>query len=177
MKIRSRVQQSGFTLIEIVVTLAIIAVVFSIAANGFNRMNSGSNMTMQLESITSDIRSVATSALNSQTFQTESTVGWGIYFDGPNKEYTIFADLNNNKTYENNEKYKVVRMNPVLAMYLSWGHTGHPTGELYFDNVTVTPYALGTQITTEDFGVVLTDGITSVVKTVSVNSLGLVSHD
>jgi prepilin-type N-terminal cleavage/methylation domain-containing protein len=77
MKEKKNYNQVGFTLIEIIVTMAIIVVVFSIAVSRSNRMSSRSNVTLTAEVMISDLRSTAMSALGSEQFQLQSPTGWG----------------------------------------------------------------------------------------------------
>ncbi len=170
--------RAGFTLIEIMVTLSIMAIIFSIAANGFNRMNSKSNLKSASELLVSDIRSTALMAVNSEQFQLQSPAGWGIYFDGGTGTYTIFADLDGGFDYDNKEKFRTVTLSRNIALLgLSFNFTGTPSGSLFFTAVTAAPRFGGLVFddTTGDFGVQLIDNISSEIQDISVNSLGTVS--
>jgi len=167
--------KSGFTLIEIVVTLAIIAIIFTIAANGFNRSNSDTNVRAAAETLTSDLRTAALYALNSEQFQLQTPYGWGVYFDLGANTYTIFADLDNDKSYDTNEKFKsVVLTKNISISAVCFSACGTINGSVDFSIPNVTPYYDNIQITnaTNDLTIDLTDAVTSTTKVVAVNSFG-----
>jgi len=169
--------KNGFTLIEIIVTITIIAVVTAIAANGFNRSNSGASVISQVEITTSDLRGIGFSALNSEQFQLQSTSSWGLYLEGDENRYTIFADIDGDGSYDSNEKFKTVDFNPNLFICLDWNSQCQTTGTVIFTNVTAVPYIDGAIIDATDLGVLITDNVSSVSKEIFINHFGTVSHN
>jgi prepilin-type N-terminal cleavage/methylation domain-containing protein len=176
---RTRRMNNGFTLLEITVTLAIIAIIFSIVANGFNRTNSESNLRATADTLASDIRAAALNALNSEQFQLQSPNGWGVRFDiGSNSTYTIFADLNNNRVYDTNEKFKTVEIGRNITIAgicftLCASVNGSldftiADGVVYYDNTAVTNI-------TGPVTVNLQDNVIGATEDVEINSLGGVS--
>ncbi len=155
-----------------------MAIIFSIAAGGFNRMNSNSNLSAVAQNMASDITTVALSALHSDTFQLQTPYGWGVYFDVGNNSYTIFADLDNDKTYDLNEKFKEVRLTRNISISsVCFTVCATVNGSLDFTVLATLAYYDNTQITTitDDLTIDVTDAVSGVTKVISVNSFGAVS--
>lgn len=172
--------ESGFTLIEIVVTLSIIAVIFAIASTSFNRVNSESNLRAAAEALTSDLRAAALSALNSEQFQLQTPAGWGIYIDGVNESYTIFADVDADKAYDTNEKFKTVNLGRNItnpAVYFEAVGIPNDQGAVLFSDATAQPYYKTTLITnlTGDLQIELKDEVSSALMSVWVNPFGAIT--
>ncbi len=169
---------AGFTLIEIVVTLAIIAIIFSVAANGFNRSNSESNVRSATELLASDLRAAALYALNSEQFQLQAPNGWGIYFDLGTETYTIFADLDNDRVYDTNEKFKSTTLGRNVSISaVCFSACGTINGSVYFSTADVVPYYDNIQITnaTGDLTIDIIDAVTSTTKVIAVNAFAAVT--
>ena len=109
---------SGFTLFEVIITLAIMIVVFSLAISEIKTTNSRSNLTLTTENLVSDLRTTVMSALNSETLQLKTPTSWGVYFSTGStaSTYTIFADLNSDGSYNSNEKFKTITLASNLSI-------------------------------------------------------------
>ncbi|WKZ24992.1 MAG: prepilin-type N-terminal cleavage/methylation domain-containing protein [Patescibacteria group bacterium] len=120
--------RQGFTIIEIAVTLAIVAVIFTfiLANSGTTKNSTGSRLA--IEALTSDIRMAANKALASETFQLEEPGGWGIFIDAENKTYAVFADLNSDNQYELKEKYKDVDLPETISSLSFTAYSDPPNG-------------------------------------------------
>ncbi len=173
-----RGRRSGFTLIEIIVTLAVMVVIMSIAAKSFNRGNSESNLNSAAETLASVIRSGAMSALGGEQFQLATPASWGIFLDPVEQEYTLFADLDGDDEYDTNEKHSVVSMTKNIVIYaIYFDSAGWGEGQLNFRINTAEPYFSGVAVTSEtgDVEVQLQDSVTGAQKSIFINSLGAVS--
>lgn len=182
MKEKKNYNQVGFTLIEIIVTMAIIVVVFSIAVSRSNRMSSRSNVTLTSEVMVSDLRSTAMSALSSEQFQLQSPTGWGIQIESNTtpSSYTVFADLNGDRAYSTNEKLKtVILAKDVKLLCTSFNSECQVTGALIFNVPSAKTYFMNTEVTygTGDVVVQLVDNVTGDTKNISINPLGTVSSE
>jgi len=170
--------ERGFTLIEIVVTLAIIAVIFAIASTSFNRVNSESNLRAAAESLTSDLRAAALSALNSEQFQLQTAPGWGVYLDDTGNSYTVFADFDGDKAYDSNEKFKTTVFSKNIDLgAIYFNSLGHTNGAVYFYDATAEPRFKGTIITsgTGDLEIQLDDLVSAARKSIWVNPFAAVT--
>ncbi len=171
-------RQTGFTLIEILVTVGIMAILMTIAANGFNRSNSKQNLKAAADVLASEIQTTALSALNSQQHQLQSPGYWGIYFDLTNNAYIVFADLDSDQVYDTNEKFKsFVLTKNIHITSICFTICATVDGGLTFVAGSAVPAYQGTAITnlTGDLIIELTDSVTSAVAEVSLNPFGGVS--
>ncbi len=167
----------GFTLIEIIVTVTIMAIIMSIAASGFSRQNSKSNLSSAAEAMASNFRSTALSALNYEQFQLQSPGSWGVYIDPVSNSYTLFADLNSNGSYDNNEKYKTVQLSKNISIAaINFNSAGFAVGTLLYTAGSAAASFSGTAIVlgTGDLQIQLSDAVTTATESVYVNSFGAV---
>lgn len=173
---------SGFTLIEIVIAMAIIAVVFSMAIAGTNRMSSRSNLNLIAEALTSNLRSTAMSALNSEQFQLQVPVAWGVQIEAnaTPSYYTIFADLDGDLSYDQNEKVRTVILDKNIK-FLCTNFNGdcYLSGAVAFNLSSALPAFNGTDITTMtgDITIQLEDITNSETRNIVVNIFGLVGPE
>lgn len=171
---KSHWESMGFTLIEVIVTLAIIATISSVSLVNFQKKTATSAYSAGHDILSSDLRLVAVKALNSERFQNQQPTGWGIHFVDNSNSYTLFADLDADREYDTREKIKGVNLD--LNVKIQW--EGYTTGDLIFNTgdgltfvnntrVPVTPTAhLFINIENED---------NKVQKSIEINSLGTVS--
>ncbi len=144
-------QLSGFTLVELIVVLGIIAIIIGLGLVNFQATNdSSTTFSASRDLLLSDLRLTADKALNAERFQGQEPTGWGVQFVGGYNTYTMFADLDGDRTFDANEKFRSVKLNPDLKVYPLYGgvmtgsvvfNTG--SGKTYFNNseLGITPTA------------------------------------
>ncbi len=88
-----KLNNSGFTFIELLVVVAIIMAMTSIAFLGNKSINNGQKVKMSAQKLASDIRKMQSYVLNLQDHNgTFPDGGWGINIDN-NTSYRLFADI------------------------------------------------------------------------------------
>jgi prepilin-type N-terminal cleavage/methylation domain-containing protein len=172
--------QRGFTLVEIMTTLTIIVVILSVSASGMNRLNSRSNLKLVSSVLVSDLRNTAMSALNAQQYQLQATNNWGIRLESlvTPTYYVIFADLDNDKTYDLNEKVKTVTLSKNIKLgCINFNSACDAYGDIVFNNETGIPYFNTIPVTsaTDNVEITLYDDVTSETEYISVNTLGVIT--
>jgi len=106
-------KQQGFTLVELIVSVSIIALVSSIFLANFHKYGSKGNVDMSAQKIASDIRMIQSYAFGLKEFNgSRPEGGWGIYFNKANNdEYIVFADDNDGHDYDVLEEYRTIKTN------------------------------------------------------------------
>ena len=92
----------GFTLIELVVSLAVITLLISLFLVNYNSGTRGTELGLAAETISSNIRLAQDSTMGVEQYNgIIPKGGWGVHFDKTSGvPYTLFADLNDDKKYD-----------------------------------------------------------------------------
>lgn len=147
--------KKGFTLIEIIVVLFIIAMLTAIVLPKFSEMRSGA----VLKSATSDILSTLTRA-RSQTLSSVDSSAYGVHFEP--QSVTIFKGTSYDSNSPDNEVISVVAPASITSINLTDSATS-----LYFARLTGLPDKTGT--------LTVTNG--SLSKTITILATGAISAD
>jgi prepilin-type N-terminal cleavage/methylation domain-containing protein len=98
------INNKGFTLIEILVSLSVIAILTVIFLANYRGGRQGVDLNLVAQKVASDIRTAQNNSLGSVLYGGSLPAGgWGVHFDTADKSYLLFADVNNNKVYDDNE--------------------------------------------------------------------------
>jgi prepilin-type N-terminal cleavage/methylation domain-containing protein len=176
----------GFTLLEIIVAIFIIALLAGIFLANYHGGNQSNDLTFAAQKIVSDIRTAQNNSLGSVPYGGYLPVGgWGIHFDTTVNSYLLFADVNNNKVYDADEAVTAsggltftlpanVVINNITGDNLTSdnSHTKlditflppNPTTRIYWGPAASSSYAV----------IVLKHNITGKTADVNVNILGLI---
>jgi len=108
----------GFTLAELMVSVAVIVIVSAMTLVNFRSSSDNNKSIMAAQKLASDIRMVQGWALSLKDFNGSSPDGgWGVRFLKNESSYIIFADIDESKKYRasedstpNNENYRVVKI-------------------------------------------------------------------
>lgn len=111
--------RSGFTMLELMVSLGIMAILIGSFVVNYRGGSRNSELGLAAQKLVSDIRMVQNSALGTTRYNGKVPIGgWGLHFDktsGNNLAYTVFADVDGDKNYdgasESNAVYGGRRMN------------------------------------------------------------------
>ncbi|MFA4833269.1 MAG: prepilin-type N-terminal cleavage/methylation domain-containing protein [Patescibacteria group bacterium] len=101
--------EAGFTLIELIVSISIIALISGVFLANYHSTNKQSELTMTAQKLVSDIRLAQSYSLGSKEYGgSVPSGGWGVHFDKASSpgSYKIFADSNGNKAYDSGEDDK-----------------------------------------------------------------------
>ena len=106
------INNKGFSIYEVLVTVAIIAIMSTMAMVNFRSAGKKTELDMAAQKLASDIRKLQSYALNSKQVS-DSTYGWGIYIKKQGNwgsEYFFYADgdkynSNGHGEYNNGEKF------------------------------------------------------------------------
>lgn len=173
-------QTKGFTLIEIVITLGIMAIILTIGSFGFNVFNSKVNLNSTAELMISDLRSTALSAINAQQFQGETPIGWGVYLDKINNRYIIFAGFSQNGLYlYDKNKFKIVNLpKNIIINNLQFEGRSVASGSLFFYLNSGVPIFENNFLPSDPDGlnIQLSNSLTNDSINIYINSLGIISQ-
>jgi len=91
----SKQNNKGFTLIEILVVLAIIIIITGIVIFNVGTERQNSALLRSSQKLSLDLRRAQSFALSSKTYKTSGVpCGWGVHFNGlGSTNYIIFADM------------------------------------------------------------------------------------
>jgi len=90
----------GFTLIELIVSIAIIGFVTTIGVVNYRSANKSSVLQLEAYKAATDIRRAQNMALGAIEFNGAVPAAWGAHFNiASPDQYLIFADINDDKVY------------------------------------------------------------------------------
>lgn len=110
-KLSRNMKKSGFTLIELIVSVSVIALVTGTFLVNYNSTNRRSDLTMTAQKMVADIRMAQNYALGLARYGLTGSLnvpsgGWGIHIDLQNygnNRYLLFADDNGNHIFDASE--------------------------------------------------------------------------
>ncbi len=165
-------QNAGFTFIELLASIFIIALISGIFLTNYHAGNRQSRLINAAQKLASDMRLAQNYALGLREFEGGFPPGgWGVHFEQGNSNYIIFADGDNDQIYDSGEEFLTINLpdnitinsvaaNPLDIVFLP------PDPTIYFNAVNAS-----VDVSTD---IVLKDSQTGLTKTVKVNFLGLV---
>ena len=184
----SNMKKSGFTLIELIVSIGIIAMVTGIFLANYSSANRRTDLTMTSQKMVTDIHMAQNYALGLARYGLSGSTnvpigGWGIHFDlqnyGNNK-YIIFADDNGNTVYDegsenvlaNGAQVTTLPNNITISAINMLGNSSNKADITFVppDPLTIITGSLATSSLVD---IVLKDTKTNAIKTVRINFLGL----
>lgn len=93
--LKQRKYLPGLTLIEMVVSIAMVTIVATLFIANYRSANKRTDLIMAAQTIVADLHSAQNNTLGLVKYNgTVPAGGWGVHFDTTKNSYTIFADLN-----------------------------------------------------------------------------------
>jgi prepilin-type N-terminal cleavage/methylation domain-containing protein len=185
--------RAAFTLLEMMVSLAIITLITSMFIANYRTGNKRTDLTMTAQSLVADLHQAQNKTLGLVQYNgTVPSGGWGVSFDVAKSNYTIFADLDQpgasgymqfSSSTEGNVAYGArVTSFPANIQILSL-KVGNSTSSLVSVNqvnVTFLPpdpqtniYSVSNGATSSLLQITIKETFNNSIKTIMVNFLGL----
>ncbi|MCU0679877.1 MAG: prepilin-type N-terminal cleavage/methylation domain-containing protein [Planctomycetes bacterium] len=173
--------KNAFTLIEVIVSLGIIAVLSTFVVLNYHSINKRNNLTMTSAKILSDFRLAQSYSLGSRSYGDVLPLGgWGLYFDlNTASSYQFFADLNGNGQYDLGEGENT---QGAFIKDFPQDITLNAIDVAQSINVTFSPLIPKAVIfdglnTYSNCAISFREAISGAIKTIEVNQLGLVESN
>ena len=96
-------KKSGFTLIEALVSLSVIVILSSLLVANYKVGEDYSSLSNFQISLVSDLETIKWRAINSDTYDNQIPVYWGVHLSVASSSYQVFADLNGDMVIDENE--------------------------------------------------------------------------
>lgn len=182
-------KKSGFTLIELIVSVSIMAMVTGIFLANYSSANRRTDLTMTSQKMVADVRMAQNYALGLVRYGASGSTsvpagGWGIHIDLANygnTKFVLFADDNNNQVFDSNEdrvdygaQVSTLPTNVIISSIMM-GSIASTKADITFlppDPITTISDSAGNK-TNKQVDIILKDTKTNTIKTVRVNYLGL----
>ena len=176
-------KKNGYTLIELMVSIAIISMMTGIFLANYSSANRRTDLTMTAQKMVTDIRLAQNYALGLARYGTTGSTnvplgGWGVHFSkSRNDQYVVFADDNGDTLYSIGEddlaKGAQITTLPTNVIIDSIS-TGNSADVTFTPPDPITSINNGVTVgTSTSVSIVLKDLRTNSIKTVKINFLGL----
>jgi len=176
----SKNRQKGFTLIEVIISATIIAVLTGISLANYHSAGQRTELNIFMQQMASDIRLMQSYALSSYEYEdTISSGGWGFYVNNVNNNYVLFADNSNDEAYDGiSEHFKTVNFPDGIEVE---SIIGDLTGLENSVNITFVPPKpttnIGNNLTANDNNdviIILKDNRNNITRNIEINYFGLI---
>lgn len=177
---------NGFTVIELLVVLAIFALLISVSLANYNSSNRQSKLKMSLQNLSANIRLTQSYAMGSKDFADPNSGknivprgGWGIYLDKtrPSK-YSIVVDLNDDHQFDKrfDGSYKLLTFddNIVIDEILE-NNSSVDQAVIFFQPPDPQTFING--LNSNNITIYLKDKVANTSSAVTVNFFGLIENE
>lgn len=177
--------KSGFSLIELIVSLSVITLLTGLFLANYHNANRRTDLTMTAQTLVTDIRFAQANALGLIKYDGEVPAGgWGVYFARGNNNndtrYVIFADENDDRSYQEGEGNeglggRLVDLPPNIVIdNIRVGSIQDTKASVTFLPPDPLTRIQGTSATSTSVEIRLREKLNDATKTVRINFLGLV---
>ncbi len=168
--VSSRVKTSGFTLVEMMVSLAIIILITTLVLTGFRVNQRQQAVVVEAENLAAKLREVQGKALHGVQSGTQVPSGYGIYIDpaGFGDRYYIFADANGDNLYQPGEVQETIILDSKVVI-----QSASPSpASIVFQPPFAKFYLNGVYSTNSAASIILKDKNGTFQKTINISNLG-----
>lgn len=177
--------KSGFSLIELIVSLSVITLLTGLFLANYHGANRRTDLTMTAQTLVTDIRFAQANALGLIKYDGEVPAGgWGVYFargsNNNDTRYVIFADENDDRSYQEGEGNeglggRLVDLPPNIVIdNIRVGSIQDTKASVTFLPPDPLTRIQGTSATSTSVEIRLREKLNDTTKTVRINFLGLV---
>jgi len=176
--------KSGFTLVELLVSMGIISVLTVLFLVNYHSTNQRTDLTMAAQTLVTNIRLAQANALGLVKYDgVVPAGGWGVFVTSDNSlnnNYLIFADENDSQKFEEGEAAINLGGNQIsLPPNINIDRITFAGAEAVKGNITFLPPDPITRLfsgyaTSTSMDIRLRESINNTTKTVRINFLGLV---
>ncbi|MEI7620085.1 MAG: prepilin-type N-terminal cleavage/methylation domain-containing protein [Candidatus Falkowbacteria bacterium] len=106
---KKSLKKAGFTLIELIIAVSIIASVVGIFLANYYGSEPQSQLINATSALMRDLRLAQTRGVANLSYGSDIPSGWGIYLTASSTSYTLFADVDGDKVYDNPSESLVVK--------------------------------------------------------------------
>lgn len=166
----------GFTMIEMIVSVGIIALLSAIFLANYHGANYRSELNMEAQKAVSNLNLARSFSLSSKKYDNNvPNGGWGVYFpQAPSDNYFIFADVDNDKVYDIGEEAEITKGGRIINLpdkvVIDSAYSGNAVN-IVFIPPDPTVYIDGT--INSSVWIKFKETGNNTIKTVTINSLGL----
>ena len=182
----SKNSPKGFTIIELLVVLAIFALIISVSLANYNSNNRQSKLKMSMQNFSANIRLTQSYAMGSKDFDdsiSEKAVvprgGWGIFLDKTRPwEYKIVADLDDDHNFDSavDGLYKTLNFDDNIEVEeIIENSTPVTKATIFFQPPDPQTFINGSN--SSDIKIYLKDKVANTSSAVSVNFFGLIENE
>ena len=167
-------KQSGFTLMELLTSMFIIALLSGLFFTNYHGANEQNKLILAAQKLDSDIRIAQNYALGSKEFSgVAPSGGWGVYLAENSSDYIIFADINNDHTYTIGEEFRIINLSDdIITDSLNIGGFSVSSVDIVF--LPPTPIIYINNVDDNTVSIILRNSKSNATKIVQVNFLGLI---
>ena len=186
-KLRISKKKSGFSLVELIVSLSVITLLTGLFLANYHNANRRTDLTMTAQALVTDIRYAQANALGLIKYDGAVPAGgWGVYFsaggmgNSNNTSYVIFADENDDRLYQVGEGQenlggRLVDLPPNIVIdRIMVGSSQNARATVTFLPPDPLTRIRGSSGTSTFLEIRLRENLNDTTKTVRVNFLGLV---
>ncbi|HNW55664.1 MAG TPA: prepilin-type N-terminal cleavage/methylation domain-containing protein [bacterium] len=177
----------GFTIVELLVVLAIFALIISVSLANYNSSNRQSKLKMSLQNLSANIRLTQSYAIGSKDFYDSArdrTIvprgGWGILLDKTRPaEYKIVTDLDDDHQFvaETDGVYKTLNFDDDIVIDEIMKNESESTDQALIFFQPPDPQVFINGENNNNIKIYLKDKVNNISSAVSVNFFGLIENE
>jgi len=180
---KTGLKKAGFTLIELIVSVSIIAIIVGIFLANYYGSEPQSQLINATSALMRDLRLAQTRGAAGVNYGLDSSVGWGINMASGTSAYWLFADVNGDHVYNTSTESSTTKGSREIDLPTGVTISGIDLGDpmnitFYQDRDVLKTYLTdGFTVFSTSTTITLTETNTEAVKHVYVDPYGLIYSD